>query len=79
MKIIREDSLTNFEFWSGAKDSANMLTYEQLEQITEALEEIYPEGMTDTQINDLFWFDFEYVCELIGLVYDAENDIILEA
>lgn len=79
MKIIREDNLTNFEFWSGAKDNASMLTNEQLEEVTEALEEIYPEGMTETQINDLFWFDFEWICELIGLVYDAENDEILEA
>lgn len=79
MIITREETLNNFDFWSGAKDNANMLTYKQLEQITEALEEIYPEGMTETQINDLFWFDFAYVCELIGLVYDVENDIIVEA
>ena len=79
MIITREEDLTNFEFWSGAKDNAEKLTHEQLKQITEALEGIYPEGMTETQINDLFWFEFEYVCELIGLVYDAENDEILEA
>ena len=77
MIITREENLTNFDFWSGAKDNANMLTYEQLEQTTEVLEEIYPEGMTETQINDLFWFDFAYICELIGLEYDEENDEII--
>lgn len=76
MLIIREDSLTNFEFWSGAKDNAKKLTTEQLEEVERQLEEIYPEGMTETHINDLFWFDFEWVCELIGLVYDPENDEI---
>ena len=78
MIITREETLTNFDFWSGAKDNASMLTYEQLEEVTRQLEEIYPEGMTETQINDMFWFDFGYVCELIGLSYDEENDKILE-
>jgi hypothetical protein len=77
MLIIREDSLTNFEFWAGAKDNAKKLTTEQLEEVERQLEEIYPEGMTETHINDLFWFDFEWICELIGLVYDPENDEIL--
>lgn len=79
MIITREENLTNFEFWSGGKDNAEKLTQEQLEQITETLEDIYPEGMTETQINDLFWFGFESVCEFIGLVYDDENDEIVEA
>lgn len=79
MIITREESLTNFEFWSGAKDNAEKLTYEQLKEVTRQLEDIYPEGMTETQINDLFWFDFESVCEMIGLTYDDENDEILEA
>ncbi len=77
MIITKEENLTNFEFWSGGKDNAEKLTHEQLEQITEVLEDIYPEGMTETQINDLFWFNFEFVCEIIGLVYDDENDEII--
>ena len=32
MKIYEEKSLTDFEFWSGAKDNATMLTIEELEQ-----------------------------------------------
>jgi hypothetical protein len=79
MIITREETLTNFDFWGGAKDNANMLTNEQLEEVERQLEDLYPEGMTETQINDLFWFEFEWLCGLIGLKYDAENDIILEA
>ena len=54
-----------------------MMTAEELDSVENALEELYPDGMTDTEINDLFWFDFEYVCELIGLEYDAEKDEII--
>lgn len=77
MTIKTEQSLRNFEFWSGAKANAGMMTAEELDSVESALEELYPEGMTDTEINDLFWFDFEYVCELIGLEYDAGKDEII--
>lgn len=77
MTIKTEQSLRNFEFWSGAKSNAEMMTCEELDSVENALEELYPEGMTDTEINDLFWFDFDYVCDLIGLEYDAEKDEII--
>ena len=66
MIIKTEKDLTNFDFWSGAVLLANRLTYIELKQITKQLEEFYPEGMTDTQINDLFWFDEDFICEMIG-------------
>lgn len=71
MKITTEKSFSNFEFWSGAKHNAALLSYSQLDAIENALEDIYPDGMTETELNDLFWFDFEFVCECIGV--DAEE------
>ena len=53
MKIYRETTLTDFEFWSGAKCRAEKLTSSELEQITEILEELYPDGIDETTINDL--------------------------
>lgn len=70
MKIYREESLSGFEFWSGAKDFAEKLTDNELDQVENCLEEIYPDGMDETQINDLFWFEPETVCEWLGLDYD---------
>ncbi len=66
MIIKTEKDLTNFDFWSGAVSLSNRLTYTELQQITEQLEELYPDGMTETQINDLFWFDEDFICEMIG-------------
>ena len=76
MKVISEMSLTSFEFWDGAKDRAKMLTYEELEEVGNVLEDIYEEVESVT-INDLFWFDFSWMCESIGIKYDEENDIII--
>ncbi len=68
MKVTSELNLTGFEFWSGAKD--HEFTYSELQEIENVLEELYYEGMTETQINDLFWFEEESLCEWIGLDYD---------
>jgi hypothetical protein len=67
MKVISEINLTNFEFWAGAKNHS--FTYNELQEIEFQLEDIYPDGMDETQINDIFWFEEEFLCELIGLKY----------
>lgn len=66
MKIYKEESLSNFEFWSGAKDNVEKLTSNEFDQIETTLEDLYPAGMSETELNDLFWFDFETVLEWIG-------------
>lgn len=78
MEWIVEDSLTNFNFWSGAADNAKLLEYSELKELDEALPS-YFEGHTPTatEINDLFWFDFETVCSLIGLKYDKNRDAVI--
>ena len=78
MRVYCEISLTSFEFWSGAKCRAEQLTYSELEELEYILEDIYPEGIEDTTINDLFWFDFPIVCEWLGLQLDENEDIIRE-
>lgn len=77
MKVYSEISLTRFEFWGGAKDRAKILTYEEMEQIEEIIEELYPDGIDEVNINDLFWFGFESVVEMLGYKYDVENDVII--
>lgn len=67
MIITTEQSLTKFNFWSGAKDNAEELTYSQLQQVESILEDLYPNGCTDTTVNDLFWFEFETIKEWLGI------------
>lgn len=66
MRIYTEQSLKNFDFWSGAKDTVKYLTVEELDTIEEMLEELYPEGMDETEINDFFWFDDDTIAEWLG-------------
>lgn len=67
MKYYVEDSLSNFKFWSGGKDRADLLTDEQFDIVESMLEECEPEeGWSDTDINNFFWFDFDTICGWLG-------------
>lgn len=67
MKWIVEDSLRNFPFWSGAKDTVEKMTDEQLGQMEQILEDTAPEdGYTDTAINDIFWHERDWVYQQVG-------------
>lgn len=74
MKIYSEKSLRSFEFWSGAKENANELTGAQLDEVETILEDLYPEGMDETQINDLFWFEFDTIKEWLGITDEEEAE-----
>ena len=76
MRIYTEKSLANFEFWSGAKNNAEMLSVEHLERIEAILEDCYPEGVDETTINDLFWFDFKTVLDWLGLALNDDGEVI---
>ena len=66
MKIYTETSLSNFEFWSGAKDTVKYLTDDELDTIEENLNEAYPDGMSDTELNDFFCFEDDTIAEWLG-------------
>ena len=73
MRIYSDTSLRNFEFWSQAYDNATELSYEDLDVIEGILEEQYPDGMDATELNDLFWHDFDTVLEWIGKEYFGDE------
>lgn len=71
MTITAELNLQTFEFWSGAKDHS--FTHGELKELEFILEDLFHEQQpTETQINDLFWFEEEMLCEWLGI--DFEED-----
>lgn len=65
LRYIVEESIQNFKFWSGGKDHADMLTHDELNTVEDFITESYCEDPTDTAINDLFWFDFDFLWESV--------------
>ena len=68
MTITYELDLNSFEAWSGAKDTLDRIQREgKCAELENVLEELYPDGMTETELNDLLWFDSESVYEWLGI------------
>ena len=68
MKITSEMSLKNFKAWSGAKDTLNkLIELDKCEELEFILEDLYPDGMTETQLNDILWFEEEWIYESLGI------------
>ena len=74
MKVYKEYSGVDFDFWSGARDTVKYLTTEEIEEVFAMLEEIYPEGMEETEVNDFFWFEDETIAEWLG--YSSFDEIM---
>ena len=73
MKIYVETSLENFEAWSGAVDTLDRIIAEgKCDELEAILEEQYPDGMSDTELNDLLWFEEETIFEWLGIRTESE-------
>jgi len=71
MKITFDTHLGNFEFWGGAKTFAEKLTLAELNELEYIIFDLFSNKQpTETEINDLFWFEEEMLCKLIGIDFE---------
>ena len=64
----------DFDFWSGACDTAKYLEDKEIELILRELEDMYPDGLSETELNDIFWFEDDWLARIIG--YDDFEEVI---
>ena len=73
MKITKEISIEEFEGWSGAEKTLDKIISEgKAEEFEFILEDLYPEGMDETQLNDLLRFEPEWCFEAVGIRTESE-------
>lgn len=73
MKIYTEISIAGFEAWSGAVDTLNKIIDAGKCDVLEAvLEEEYPDGLSETALNDILWFEPEWCYEMCGMRTETE-------
>ena len=79
MTITYELDLNSFQAWSGAKDTLERIQREgKCAELENILEELYPDGMTETELNDLLWFDSESVYEWLGIRSETQIEKEIE-
>lgn len=69
MKTFNDNlSLVDFDAWSGAIDTKETIINNNKEAEFEALiDELYPEGISETHLNDLLWFESDWIYETLGI------------
>lgn len=66
--------LAQFESWSGATSTRDKIVQAgKGELFIDELDQLYPDGLSDTRLNDLLWFDSEFCLELVGLATDDDS------
>ena len=65
MQYTKKIDLVNFNFSFGAKQ--HEFTYAELGELDNCISDLYQTKLpTETDINDLFWFESEFLCECLG-------------
>ena len=76
MKVYKEiTSQYDFEPWSGAVDTYNkILSAGKEEEFVDQLEQIFSgKDVSETEINDMLWFEPEECFRLVGLDKDGNE------
>jgi hypothetical protein len=76
MKTFNENmTLENFDAWSGAKDTKEAILAKGLaDEFDNLIEELYPDGLSETQLNDILWFESDWVFENLGITEEEEEN-----
>lgn len=73
LTITKTMDIYDYEPWSGAVYTYERITREgKLDELDGVLEEVYPEGIDETELNDLLWFEPETVYEWLGMRTETE-------
>lgn len=74
MKLYTDFNIENFGAWSGAVDTKeNIIKAGKADLFNSLVDDIFPDGCTETEMNDFLWFDDSHIYEMLGLNEDGEE------
>ena len=76
MKTFNENTtLVNFDAWSGAVDTKERIIQEgKADEFDNLIDELYPDGLSETQLNDILWFEEDWIFEMLGILDEEEDE-----
>ena len=68
MKIYQEQSLRAFKGWGPAIKTIDRIIEEKMEyEFEDLIEELYPDGIEETKLNDILAYNSDWVFEQLGI------------
>ena len=75
MKVYREITIADFEAWAGAVVTrGRIIEAGKEDEFDTLIEELYPDGIDETGLNDILWFDDEWIFEALGITDEDEDE-----
>lgn len=79
LKIYKE-TVSEFTPWQGAVSTYDTIVEEnKLDGLDFLLEELYPEGISEGQLNDILWFESDWLFENLGIKEDEEDELTCDS
>lgn len=73
MKIYTETSLYYFKAWSGGENTLGRVIEEgKTDELEAVLEDLYPDGIDETALNDILRFESDWVYEVCGIRSESQ-------
>lgn len=67
IKVYKEIRLQDFEAWGGAQYTMGMIeNFNAWACVEDYIAEVFPDGIEETKLNDLLWFDGENILRDYG-------------
>ena len=73
-ELITSETIENFKPWNGAVPNWEKIKESgKLEEFKNLIAELYPDNIEDQTLNDLLWFDFEFIKEVLNIEDEEES------
>lgn len=71
MRIYQEIAIEDFEPWSSAVSTwEDIINAGKAEIFEQAIEELYPEGLSEMELNDLLWHESDWCYSLCDMTIE---------
>jgi hypothetical protein len=61
----------DFDAWSGAVETKEtIIENRKAQQFDDLIDELYPDGLTETELNDILWFETDWIYDTLKIRED---------
>ena len=69
--IKNTQTLMDFDAWSGAVETKETIIENgKGEEFDYLIDELYPDGLTETELNDILWFETDWIYKQLNIRED---------
>ena len=72
--LVISDIVSSLIIGGAVNTKKKIIDNNKEEEFDELIEELYPDGIDETELNDLLWFESDWIFECLGMTEDEEEE-----